>query len=73
MGPSEGFKLLATSYLCRNQMMVKRSDGHWLYNGVRAAGLETEPATALYMSYLYDRNVQFTLQGKVYEISAAIP
>jgi GMP synthase (glutamine-hydrolysing) len=27
----EGFKLLATSYLCRNQMMVKRSDGQVIY------------------------------------------
>jgi GMP synthase-like glutamine amidotransferase len=27
----EGFKLLATSYLCRNQMMVKRSEGQLLY------------------------------------------
>jgi GMP synthase-like glutamine amidotransferase len=27
----EGFKLLATSYLCRNQMMVKRSDGQMIY------------------------------------------
>jgi GMP synthase (glutamine-hydrolysing) len=27
----EGFKLLATSYLCRNQMMVKRSDGQIIY------------------------------------------
>lgn len=27
----EGFKLLATSYLCRNQMMVKRSDGQLVY------------------------------------------
>lgn len=27
----EGFKLLATSYLCRNQMMVKRSDGQFIY------------------------------------------
>ena len=27
----EGFKLLATSYLCRNQMMVKRSDGQLIY------------------------------------------
>lgn len=26
-----GFKLLATSYLCRNQMMVKRSDGQFIY------------------------------------------
>lgn len=26
-----GFKLLATSYLCRNQMMVKRSDGQLIY------------------------------------------
>ena len=25
------FKLLATSYLCRNQMMVKRSDGQLIY------------------------------------------
>jgi GMP synthase-like glutamine amidotransferase len=24
----EGFELLATSYLCRNQMMVKRTDGN---------------------------------------------
>ena len=27
----EGFKLLATSYLCRNQMLVKRSDGQMIY------------------------------------------
>jgi GMP synthase-like glutamine amidotransferase len=27
----DGFKLLATSYLCRNQMMVKRSDGQLIY------------------------------------------
>ena len=27
----EDFKLLATSYLCRNQMMVKRSDGQLIY------------------------------------------
>ena len=27
----EGFSLLATSYLCRNQMMVKRSDGQFIY------------------------------------------
>ena len=27
----EGFKLLATSYLCRNQMMVKRTDGQLIY------------------------------------------
>ncbi len=27
----EGFKLLATSYLCRNQMMVKRSDNQLIY------------------------------------------
>jgi len=26
-----GFRLLATSYLCRNQMMVKRSDGQLIY------------------------------------------
>jgi GMP synthase (glutamine-hydrolysing) len=26
-----GFKLLATSYLCRNQMMVKRSEGQLIY------------------------------------------
>ena len=26
-----GFKLLATSYLCRNQMMVKHSDGQLIY------------------------------------------
>lgn len=28
---AEGFTLLATSYLCRNQMMVKRSDGQLIY------------------------------------------
>lgn len=27
----EGFKLLATSYLCRNQMMVKREEGQFIY------------------------------------------
>lgn len=27
----EGFTLLATSYLCRNQMMVKRSGGQFIY------------------------------------------
>ena len=27
----EGFKLLATSYLCRNQMMVKRDEGRLIY------------------------------------------
>jgi GMP synthase (glutamine-hydrolysing) len=27
----EGFQLLATSYLCRNQMMVKRTDGQMIY------------------------------------------
>lgn len=27
----EGFELLATSYLCRNQMMVRRSDGQFIY------------------------------------------
>jgi GMP synthase-like glutamine amidotransferase len=30
-GVPEGFKLLATSYLCRNQMMVKRTDGQLIY------------------------------------------
>ena len=30
-GLPEGFKLLATSYLCRNQMMVKNSDGQMIY------------------------------------------
>lgn len=28
----EGFELLATSYLCRNQMMVKRSGGQLIYS-----------------------------------------
>ncbi len=28
----EGFKLLATSYLCKNQMMVKRSDDQLIYS-----------------------------------------
>ena len=27
----KGFELLATSYLCRNQMMVKRSEGQLIY------------------------------------------
>src|SRR5688500_8661545 len=27
----EGFELLATSYLCRNQMMVKRTEGQMIY------------------------------------------
>jgi GMP synthase (glutamine-hydrolysing) len=27
----EGFQLLATAYLCRNQMMVKRTDGQLIY------------------------------------------
>ena len=30
-GVPVGFKLLATSYLCRNQMMVKRSEGQLIY------------------------------------------
>jgi GMP synthase-like glutamine amidotransferase len=30
-GVPEGFKMLATSYLCKNQMMVKRSDGQMIY------------------------------------------
>jgi GMP synthase (glutamine-hydrolysing) len=30
-GVPDGFELLATSYLCKNQMMVKRSDGQLIY------------------------------------------
>jgi GMP synthase-like glutamine amidotransferase len=30
-GVPEGFKLLATAYLCKNQMMVKRTDGQMIY------------------------------------------
>ena len=30
-GVPEGFKLLATSYLCKNQMMVKRADDQLIY------------------------------------------
>lgn len=30
-GVPDGFKLLATSYLCKNQMMVKRSEGQLIY------------------------------------------
>jgi GMP synthase-like glutamine amidotransferase len=30
-GVPEGFKLLATSYLCKNQMMVKNSQGQMIY------------------------------------------
>lgn len=31
MGVPDGFKLLATSYLCKNQMMVKRTEGQMIY------------------------------------------
>lgn len=31
VGVPDGFKLLATSYLCKNQMMVKRLDGQLIY------------------------------------------
>ncbi len=30
-GVPDGFKLLATSYLCKNQMMVKHTDGQMIY------------------------------------------
>ncbi len=30
-GVPEGFRLLATSYLCKNQMMVKKTDGQMIY------------------------------------------
>lgn len=30
-GVPDGFKLLATSYLCKNQMMVRRSEGQMIY------------------------------------------
>ena len=30
-GVPDGFRLLATSYLCKNQMVVKRSDGQLIY------------------------------------------
>lgn len=32
VGVPDGFKLLATSYLCKNQMMVKRSEGQLIYS-----------------------------------------
>jgi GMP synthase-like glutamine amidotransferase len=32
VGVPQGFHLLATSYLCRNQMMVRRSDGQLIYS-----------------------------------------
>jgi GMP synthase (glutamine-hydrolysing) len=32
VGVPSGFKLLATSYLCRNQMMAKHSDGQMIYS-----------------------------------------
>jgi len=32
IGVPDGFELLATSYLCKNQMMVKRSDGQMIYS-----------------------------------------
>jgi GMP synthase-like glutamine amidotransferase len=32
VGVPDGFKLLATSYLCKNQAMVKRSDGQLIYS-----------------------------------------
>ncbi len=31
-GVPDGFKLLATSYLCKNQMMVRRADGQMIYS-----------------------------------------
>ena len=31
-GVPDGFKLLATSYLCKNQMMAKNSDGQMIYS-----------------------------------------
>jgi GMP synthase-like glutamine amidotransferase len=31
MGVPEGFELLATAYLCKNQMMVKRTEGQLIY------------------------------------------
>ncbi|MEO8650469.1 MAG: hypothetical protein ABI539_15000 [Acidobacteriota bacterium] len=31
-GVPEGFKLLATSYLCKNQMMVRRDEGQLIYS-----------------------------------------
>jgi len=31
IGVPDGFELLATSYLCKNQMMVKRSEGQLIY------------------------------------------
>ncbi len=31
-GLPDGFELLATSYLCKNQMMVRRSDGQMIYS-----------------------------------------
>jgi GMP synthase-like glutamine amidotransferase len=31
IGVPDGFKLLATSYLCKNQMMVKHSEGQMIY------------------------------------------
>jgi len=31
-GTPEGFSLIVTSYLCKNQMMVKRSDGQLIYS-----------------------------------------
>jgi len=31
-GIPEGFEMLATSYLCKNQMMVKHSDGQMIYS-----------------------------------------
>ena len=31
-GVPDGFKLLATSYLCRNQMMVRHSDDQFIYS-----------------------------------------
>jgi len=31
MGVPDGFRLLASSYLCKNQMMVKRADGQLIY------------------------------------------
>jgi len=32
MGVPDGFKLLATSYLCKNQMMARRAGGQIIYS-----------------------------------------
>ena len=73
-GPTEFIvnEAFVSHYFPRQNMVGKRIVFQWfdqelrgpivgVVGSVRAAGLETDPAEALYISYLNDPNVQFTL------------